>query len=377
MVEIDSQTTSNAIASKALLRIYQELGHRPKSKDVDPDYEYAVYDGDIKIPRLHWTTGEEELSHCIEKNLEKGSKSQNHSVSSSTMPISFRSDACYLLVGGLGGLGRSISTWMVENGARNILFLSRSAKEGPETTPFFDELRSQGCVVSTFAGSVNSLSDVQAAVDEAPLPVAGVMQISAVMRDNWMSQMTFPEWEQCVQPKVLGTWNLHKATASSKLDFFLLFSSICGITGQWGQANYNSANAFLDAFVNYRHGQNLPASVVDIGFMGGVGMATENRALMEKLKASGYHFLSEQDLIDALTIAISNSTPGENCLLNKSQLALGIRPTKAMSNSSTRVVWKKDARMVHSHLLGGVEEASDEEVKEYFTMAYQAQKHSE
>ncbi|KAH8585457.1 KR domain-containing protein [Bisporella sp. PMI_857] len=377
IVEIDNQTTTDIIASKAILRIYQELNHRPKAKDVDPDYEYAVIDGDIKIPRIHWTTGEEELSHCAKKSLENQDRSRNLTLSGPSMPASFRSDACYLLVGGLGGLGRSISTWMVENGARNILFLSRSAKEGPETTPFFDELRSQGCLVSVFAGSVNSLSDVEAAVKQAPRPLAGVMQVSAVMRDNWMSQMTFSEWEQCVQPKVLGTWNLHKATFSSKLDFFLLFSSICGVTGQWGQANYNAANTFLDAFVNYRHGLNLPASVVDIGFMGGVGMAMENSALVEKLKASGYYFLSEQDLIDALTIAISNSYPGNDRFLNKSQLGLGIRPTKALSNPSTRVVWKKDARMLLSHQLGGVGEATDEEAREYFMMAYQDQKHSE
>ena len=33
----------------------------------------------------------------------------------------------YLLAGGLGGLGRSVATWMVEHGARSLIFLSRSA----------------------------------------------------------------------------------------------------------------------------------------------------------------------------------------------------------------------------------------------------------
>ncbi len=32
-----------------------------------------------------------------------------------------------LLVGGLGGLGRAIASWMAEQGARNLIFLSRSA----------------------------------------------------------------------------------------------------------------------------------------------------------------------------------------------------------------------------------------------------------
>ena len=184
VVEISVEASTYTGSSKSLLKIYQGLSHRPKARDVDPDYEYAIVDGEIKIPRIQWTTGEEELSNCMGllNTDESGSQGLQAANGHTPMPICFHSDACYLLVGGLGGLGRVISTWMVENGARNILFLSRSAKEGPETTPFFDELRSQGCEVTTFAGSVNSLSDVEAAIKQATKPVAGVMQMSAVMR---------------------------------------------------------------------------------------------------------------------------------------------------------------------------------------------------
>ncbi|MCJ1285677.1 hypothetical protein MMC26_005018 [Xylographa opegraphella] len=378
VVEIDVDATTFFSSSRSLVKIYQSLSLRSKSKLVDPDYEYAIVDGDIKIPRIHWTTGKNEVSECVGEltTAERGSSSLQSSNDNSPRSIHFRSDACYLLVGGLGGLGRMISTWMVENGARNILFLSRSAKEGPETTPFFDELRARGCEIFTFVGSVTNLLDVEAAIKQANKPVAGIMQMSAVMRDNWMSHMTFAEWDQCIRPKVHGTWNLHQATASASLDFFLLFSSICGMSGQWGQANYNSANAFLDAFVNYRHGQNLPASVVDIGFMGCVGMAVENRALVEKLTAGGYLFLGEQDLIDALTIAIAYSRPGKDPSMNKSQVGLGFRSTKPITDPSTRVVWKKDARMAISHQFGSLGIITDDEARESLRMAFEVRKGS-
>ena len=184
MVEIDVGATTYLSSSRSLLRIYQDLGHRPKLKDLDPDYEYAIVDGEIKIPRIHWTTRKEELSSCVVQSTKGGSSAKSlHSTNvSPPTPIEFRSDACYLLVGGLGGLGRLIATWMVENGACNIMFLSRSAKESPETTPFFDELRQKGCEVSTFSGSVTSLSDVESAVKQATQPLAGIIQMSAVMR---------------------------------------------------------------------------------------------------------------------------------------------------------------------------------------------------
>ena len=189
--------------------------------------------------------------------------------------------------------------------------------------------------------------------------------------------MTFTEWDQCVRPKVQGTWNLHEATSSANLDFFVLFSSICGVSGQWGQANYNSANTFLDAFVNYRHGQDLPASVVDIGFMGCIGMAVENRALLEKLTAGGYHFLGEKDLIDALIIAIAYSRPVKDRSMNKSQLGLGLRSNKPITNPSTRVVWKKDARMVVSHQFESLGIITDDDARDYLRSAFPGRKNSD
>ncbi|KAF4178537.1 hypothetical protein CNMCM8694_004206 [Aspergillus lentulus] len=344
-VELDPKRTMNVSLSKSLLKIYEGLSRRGKSKDLDPDYEYAIVDGEIKIPRLQWTTAEAEYANLAARPAEYDSGFQIFSPMTAMVPesVRFRPNCCYLLVGGLGGLGRMISTWMVENGARNIIFLSRSAKEGPETTPFFDRLRAQGCTVTPFVGSVTNLPDVEEAIKQATTPIAGVIQMSAVMR------MTFDEWQTCVQPKVQGTWNLHHATLSADLDFFLLFSSICGITGQWGQGNYNAANSFLDAFVNYRHGQNLPASVIDIGFMGSIGMAVKSGALMKNLKSSGYYFLNERHLIDALTISLAHSRPRGGQLMHRSQLGLGIRSTKPMAAPKCRVAWKKDSRMAISH----------------------------
>jgi hypothetical protein len=182
VVELDSKRSTNDDSSKSLLQIYQGLSQRTKSRDLDPDYEIAIVDGDIKIPRLQWTTAEDELSNVAGCSVVEGSFAQVPSNIVDSAPVYFRSDSCYLLVGGLGGLGRMVSTWMVENGARNIMFFSRSAKEGPETTPFFDQLRSQGCEVTFFAGDVTSLADVEGAVKQATKPIAGVMQMSAVMR---------------------------------------------------------------------------------------------------------------------------------------------------------------------------------------------------
>ena len=74
--------------------------------------------------------------------------------------------------------------------------------------------------------------------------------------------------------KVDGVWNLHSAfPTSGSLDFFIMLSSVVGISGNPSQAACTAASIFLDAFADFRTHQNLPAvtldlcRVVDIGIL--------------------------------------------------------------------------------------------------------------
>lgn len=101
--------------------------------------------------------------------------------------LTFRPDVCYLLVGGLGGLGRAISTWMIEKGARNLIFFSRSAGKSAGSVKFISELVSLGCSVQAMPGSVSNIDDLRKVINEARKPIAGVIQMSMVLR----VQLTF------------------------------------------------------------------------------------------------------------------------------------------------------------------------------------------
>ena len=97
----------------------------------------------------------------------------------------FRADRSYLMVGGLGGLGRSVSQWMVENGARSLVFLSRSAADTGTTKTFLDELRDQNCEVTLCAGNVSNPGTVQDAVKASPKAIGGVINMSMVLKVSW------------------------------------------------------------------------------------------------------------------------------------------------------------------------------------------------
>ncbi|KAJ2982753.1 hypothetical protein NQ176_g1174 [Zarea fungicola] len=257
-------------------------------------------------------------------------------------------EAAYLLIGGLGGLGRVIATWLVSLGARHIVYLSRTAGK-PEDEVFFDELRSQGCNVTAVCGSVTSMADVRRAISASPKPLKGIMNMSMVLHDQLFVNMSHEEWTVAVQPKVLGTWNIHDVCTELgiNLDFFLLFSSLSGIMGQRGQSNYASANTFLDSFVQYRQSMGHPAAVVDIGVMSDHGYVADNPVLLEQLRTQGMHCIRVAELLDSITAVLKTQPISEGNVMfsNPTQLVNGLRSLTPFSDPSNRVPWKGDRRM--------------------------------
>ncbi|KAJ4411015.1 Type I Iterative PKS [Gnomoniopsis sp. IMI 355080] len=293
----------------------------------------------------------------------------------------------YLLVGGLGGLGQALSVWMAENHACELVFLTRSAGEDVKHSKFVAELESMGCRVTLVKGDVTVREDVDRAVAAASLPLKGVIQMSMVLRDQNFESMTFEEWTAASAPKVQGTWNLHRSTARCNLDFFVLFSSLSGIVGQPGQANYASANTFLDSFAQYRTSLGLPASVVQIGAVEDVGFVSQSPGLMNKMKHTGFKGITEQEFLDAMEVAISSkagavspasqSPPCEtqNTSTDGNTFVLGLGSTTPLTSSANRAVWRKDRRMAAYHNAsagnnsGAGASSSNEELKTFLASA--------
>lgn len=179
--------------------------------------------------------------------------------------------------------------------------------------------------------------------------------------------MTHEEWETVVSPRVQGTYVLHEALKDSPLDWFVLFGSFCGTIGQWNQSNYAAANTFLDAFVQYRHSLGLPASVMDIGVVKDHGYVSRSATIMTNFKNWGAQAIEEQDLLDALQLSIESSMPAKVPskgsflesveFVEPSQLIIGLKTSKALSDPSIRVRWRRDRRMsiYHNDSLGNVQ----------------------
>ncbi|OJI89152.1 hypothetical protein ASPTUDRAFT_134297 [Aspergillus tubingensis CBS 134.48] len=300
------------------------------------------------------------------------------SIPSSLSPrrISFDGTATYLLAGGLGGLGRSLAIWLVESGARHLTFLSRSAGISEQSKQLFQELKAMGCSVHAVAGGVDKMDDVKKAISLSKAPIKGVFQLAMVLDDAPILDMSWSAWQTATRPKVQGTWNLHEAFQTHSLDFFWLASSLVTVVDQPGQGNYNAANTFLEAFCQYRHQQGLPASVLNICPIDGVGFVAENPIARRNMKAQGLYFLGEREFLDYVELGLLNShttlTPAGSgapssspsisppaAWKNPGQILMGLRSELDLDDPNNRTNWRRDRRMGIYHNVHA--EASSEE----------------
>jgi len=100
-------------------------------------------------------------------------------------PYMLRSDASYVLSGGLGGLGRSFATWMAERGAKNIIFLSRTGSITSAVQRTVDQLESAACRVHIFKCDVSDESRLGEVLEDCKRtlpPIKGVVQGAMILK---------------------------------------------------------------------------------------------------------------------------------------------------------------------------------------------------
>ncbi|KAI1375608.1 hypothetical protein F4677DRAFT_112302 [Hypoxylon crocopeplum] len=194
-------------------------------------------------------------------------------------------DASYLIVGGLKGLCGSLAIHMARHGARHLIVCNRSGTTDDASARVVRGCLTYGCEVTEARGDVGDIDFIRRIFKSAhPKRIAGVIQGAMVLRDKPYEMMTIEDYHQAIEAKVRGTWNLHRASQEQQkqsLDFFTMLSSISGVVGNKGQANYAAGNAFLDAFASYRHSLGLPANSVDLGAIEDVGYIAEQGSGLE------------------------------------------------------------------------------------------------
>jgi thioester reductase-like protein len=173
-----------------------------------------------------------------------------------------------LITGGPGGLGRLLARHLVaEHGIRHLVLASRRGDSSPGAAQLQAELADLGATVRLAACDVADHQAVAALLDSvaAERPLGAVIHAAGVLDDATLDRLTDDQIERVLRAKVDGAVNLHRLTADRGLSDFIMFSSVAGVLGTPGQANYAAGNAFLDALAHHRRARGLPATALAWG----------------------------------------------------------------------------------------------------------------
>ncbi|KAL9127726.1 MAG: hypothetical protein Q9217_003456 [Psora testacea] len=270
-----------------------------------------------------------------------------------TEHLRLSADATYLLVGCLGGLGRSLTRWMHERGAKHFAFLSRSGTDKPEAARLIEILKRSGAMPQVFRVDASDQEAVRRIVLELNVerPVRGAVHAATVLKDGMFERMNHPSFADSVNPKAWGALSLHNALQGLDLDFFVMTSSISALLGNTGQSNYSAANSVLDALALQRSTNHLAATSLVLPMVLDVGIVAENESVETSLARKGLYGIDELEMLRGFEVAMSRPTSRGADGITDSQIIMGMEARElARSMNSVENVdayWYNDVRFCH------------------------------
>ncbi|MBF2058297.1 MAG: alpha/beta fold hydrolase [Cyanobacterium sp. T60_A2020_053] len=221
--------------------------------------------------------------------------------------FSLDSKSSYLITGGLGALGLVSANYLIKQGAKNLILLSRSQPNG-ETQQKIKQWQQQGINITISQGDVNqldSLTEIFQHLKNNLPPLKGIIHSAGVLDDGVIASMTEEKLNKVISAKVMGVNNLHQLSLDFDLDFFIMYSSLASMVGSMGQSNYAIANSYLDSFAYYRHSLNLPALTINWGALD-IGMAITTQSHLNHM---GVNSISAEGAVNLLGKLLQENNP--------------------------------------------------------------------
>lgn len=218
---------------------------------------------------------------------------------------SIRSDAAYLVTGGLGAFGLATAAWLAAKGAGTIVLAGRRGAAGADQRAAVEALRAGGTDVRIEQVDVADRASVDALLArlaDGPA-LRGVFHAAGVLADEPLGSLSAHGLESVLSPKAVGAFILSEALADTELDYFVMYSSVTSQAGTVPQISYAAANAVLDTLAHHRASLGLPALSVNWGSLAG-GMATSSEEISTYLALNGLRPLALGDACEYLEAAI-------------------------------------------------------------------------
>ncbi len=179
-----------------------------------------------------------------------------------------------LVTGASQGIGEAIARHLAAQGARVIV----AARSLEKLERLAAELRSAGSEIHVLALDLAVAEQIGALIQELPDPFAEIdilVNNAGITADNLLVRMKLEEWERVLRINLTGAFAVTRAVSRGMMrrrwGRIISISSVVGLMGNAGQANYAAAKAGLVGFskslAREIAARNVTVNVVAPGFI--------------------------------------------------------------------------------------------------------------
>ncbi|MBU8854956.1 SDR family NAD(P)-dependent oxidoreductase [Bacillus sp. FJAT-26377] len=221
--------------------------------------------------------------------------------------LQFKQGGVYFIVGGAGGIGLELSSYLAKSVKAKLVLIGRSNLDFKRKQRI-SEIESLGGEVLYLQANIEDIDSMNEAVNKAKLrfgKIDGVIHSAIILRDKTINNMSEDDLQAVLAPKVKGSVILDQVLKNEKLDFMLFFSSAESFLCQAGQSNYAAASTFIDAYAHYiRQRVDYPVKVINWGYWGSVGIVS-TEAYNSHFKEIGIHSIEPEEGMKAIERVMS------------------------------------------------------------------------
>ncbi len=156
-----------------------------------------------------------------------------------------------LVTGGTGGIGTAICKRLAEMGHR----VATNYRNEEKARAWQEQMRQQGHDITLVAGDVGTPEGAAAlvgGVEQVLGPVEILVNNAGITRDTTFHRMSAEQWHEVVNTNLNSVFNVTRPVIEGmrerKWGRVIQISSINGLKGQYGQANYAAAKAGMHGF---------------------------------------------------------------------------------------------------------------------------------